>query len=235
MRLPARPRRATHHQRRGYSLNMIHFLIIGTILGLSAGLAPGPLLALVVSETLAHDVRSGIKVALAPVITDLPIILLTLFILAKLADFHNLLGIISLAGGCFILSMGYGSIRTRGAGLDLGEVQPKSLTRGIVANALSPHPYLFWFSVGGPTMTRAMDMDQGIFAAAAFAGSFYVLLVGTKIMLAMVVGRSKSFLRGRLYLYTMRALGLLLCGLALIMFSEGLQLLGIVQGPAAGG
>jgi len=56
---------------------MLNFLTIGTLLGLSAGLAPGPLLTLVISETLQHDIKSGVKVALAPFITDLPIIILT--------------------------------------------------------------------------------------------------------------------------------------------------------------
>jgi hypothetical protein len=51
---------------------MIHFLTIGIILGLSAGFAPGPLLTLVISETLQHNINSGVKVALAPIITDLP-------------------------------------------------------------------------------------------------------------------------------------------------------------------
>lgn len=60
---------------------MIDFLTIGAALGLSAGLAPGPLLTLVISETLQHGVKSGVKVALAPVITDLPITLLTFFTL----------------------------------------------------------------------------------------------------------------------------------------------------------
>ena len=78
---------------------MIHFLAIGTMLGLSAGFAPGPLLTLVISETLQHDIKSGVKVALAPIITDLPIIIFTLLILAKLTNFHNILGIISLIGG----------------------------------------------------------------------------------------------------------------------------------------
>jgi threonine/homoserine/homoserine lactone efflux protein len=40
---------------------MLNFLIIGIILGLS----PGPLLALVISETLQHNIRSGIKIAVA--------------------------------------------------------------------------------------------------------------------------------------------------------------------------
>ena len=205
---------------------MINFLTIGIILGLSAGFAPGPLLTLVISETLQHDIKSGVKVALAPIITDLPIIILTLFILAKLSNFHNILGIISLTGGFFILFMGYKSIRTKGVELNLQETRPKSLTKGILVNALSPHPYLFWFSVGAPTMTEAMK--QNIIAPLAFISSFYALLVGSKILLAILVGKSKSFLSGNVYIYTLRFLGLILCVLAFALFLDGLKLLGII-------
>jgi len=195
-------------------------------LGLSAGFAPGPLLTLVISETLQHDIKSGVKVALAPIITDLPIIILTLFILAKLSNFHNILGIISLTGGFVILFMGYESIRTKGVELNLKEAKPKSLTKGILVNALSPHPYLFWLSVGAPTITKALS--QSIIAALAFICSFYALLVGSKIVLAILVGKSKSFLVGNVYTYTMRFLGLALCVLAFILFRDGLKLLGVI-------
>jgi threonine/homoserine/homoserine lactone efflux protein len=205
---------------------MINFLTIGTILGLSAGFAPGPLLTLVISETLQHDIQSGVKVALAPIITDLPIIILTLFILAKLSNFHSILGIISLIGGFVILFMSYESIRTRGVELNLKEIKPKSLTKGILVNALSPHPYLFWFSVGAPIMIKAMR--QNIIAPLAFIGSFYALLVGSKILLAILVGKSKSFLVGNVYIYTMRFLGLVLCVLAFALFRDGLKLLEII-------
>ncbi len=205
---------------------MINFLIIGTILGLSAGFTPGPLLTLVISETLQHDIKSGIKVAFVPVISDLPIIVLTLFILAKLSDFHNVLGIISLTGGFFILFMGQERIRTKGIELNLQEIKPKSLTKGILVNALNPHVYLFWFSVGAPIVTKAMS--QNIFASLAFISSFYVVLVGSKIALAVLVGKSKSFLVGNVYIYTMRFLGLILCILAIILFRDGLKLLGII-------
>jgi threonine/homoserine/homoserine lactone efflux protein len=73
-------------------------LIAGIILGLSAGLSPGPLLALVISQTLKHGVREGVKVALAPLITDAPIILLTFFVLTKLSRADFALGVISVAG-----------------------------------------------------------------------------------------------------------------------------------------
>ncbi len=205
---------------------MTNFITIGIVLGLSAGFAPGPLLTLVISETLRHDIRSGVRVAVSPIFTDLPIIILTLAVLSQLSDFHNILGIISLIGGCVILFMGYESMNPESPESEFSETEPKSLLKGILANALSPHPYLFWFSVGGPIMSRAMN--QNVAAPFAFIGSFYVLLVGSKILLAVLIGRSKSFLSGTFYIYTMRLLGLALCILALLLFRDGLKLLGII-------
>ncbi len=205
---------------------MLHYLTIGTILGLSAGFAPGPLLTLVISETFQHDVKAGIKVALAPIITDLPIIILTLFVLSKLAAFQSILGGISLAGGCFILWVGCANIRIKGVDLDLNQVQSRSLSKGILANVLSPHPYLFWLSVGAPIMTKAMTI--GIEASIAFIISFYFFLVGAKIVLAVVSSKSKSVLKGSMYVYTMRFLGCALCVLATILLYDGLKMVGII-------
>jgi len=204
---------------------MLSFLTTGIILGLSAGFAPGPLLALVVSETLEHDIKAGVKVALAPVLTDLPIIFFTLLSLAKLSRFQNFLGSISIIGACFILYLGIKNIRTKGVQMTINSGTAKSLQKGILVNALSPHPYLFWFSVGGPTTIKAMDL--GLPAAASFVLSFYVLLVGTKIVLAVLVGKSRSFLQGTAYLITMRLLGLVLIILAGFLFRDGLHLLGL--------
>lgn len=202
---------------------MIHFLTIGTVLGLSAGFAPGPLLTLVISETLRHDIKAGVKVALAPIITDLPIIILTLFVLSKLSNFDGILGTVTMLGGCFVLYMGYESVCTKGIKLSLSEEQPKSLIKGALTNTLSPHPYLFWLSVGAPTMTKAMSQDFS--APTAFIVGFYGFLVGSKIFLAILVGKSKSFLSGTTYIYTMRFLGLILCALAIFLFYDGLKLL----------
>jgi threonine/homoserine/homoserine lactone efflux protein len=205
---------------------MIHFLSIGVILGLSAGFMPGPLLTLVISETLQHNTKAGVKVALAPVITDFPIVVLTLFVLAKLANFHGILGGLSLIGGFVILLMGYKSIRIKGVELNFQNTKPKSLAKGVLVNILSPHPYLFWFGVGGPIMTKAMN--QTIIAPLVFILSFYFCLVGSKVLLAILTGKSKSFLSGNIYIFIMRFLGLVLCVLALILFYDGLKLLGII-------
>ena len=205
---------------------MLHFLTIGMLLGLSAGFAPGPLLTLVISESLQHGVRSGVKVALAPIITDLPIILGTLFIVSRLSAFQNGLGLISWAGGLFILYTGYESMRTPAVKVAIEDEPPRSLLKGAVANILNPHPYLFWISVGAPTMSKAVT--TGMLALVAFIGGFYLSLVGSKIMLAMAVGNYRSFLTGKVYRYTLRFLGLLLCAFACILFRDGAILLGLL-------
>jgi len=203
---------------------MTHFLTLGIVLGLSAGFAPGPLLTLVISETLQHDVKSGAKVALAPIVTDLPIIVLTTLVLSKLASFQGILGGISLAGGCFVLFMGYQSLRCQGVELRIGEIKPRSLVKGVVTNLLSPHPYLFWLGVGAPTVIKAAQSDLTL--PLIFICGFYSCLVGSKLALALMAGRTKTFLRGATYIYIMRFLGLSLCALSLVLFNDGCKLLG---------
>ncbi|ACH38244.1 membrane protein, LysE superfamily [Citrifermentans bemidjiense Bem] len=205
---------------------MLDFLTAGLVLGLSAGFSPGPLLMLVISETLHHGTRSGVRVALSPVVTDLPIVLATLLLLVKVSGYHGVLGGVSLAGGLFVLATGWDSIRTRPVQLDLPKEQPKSLRKGVLTNFLSPHPYLFWITVGAPLLTKSLNVGWTAFFA--FVLSFYLSLIGAKIILAVAVGRSKAFLSGRLYLYTMRFLGGLLVLFALLLFKEGLVLLGLI-------
>ena len=206
---------------------MIGFLTTGIILGLSAGIAPGPLLALVISETLRHNVIAGIKVAITPIITDAPIILLTILLTAGLSQFKIILGLISFAGGFFILYLGIKTIRNGGgAEIEICNTPEKALRKGILVNALSPHPYIFWFTVGAPIIAKAMARNACY--VIAFIAGFYLLLVGSKITLALIVGKSKAFLTGRSYLIVMRILGILLCVFAWLLFRDGFQYFGIL-------
>jgi threonine/homoserine/homoserine lactone efflux protein len=117
-------------------------------------------------------------------------------------------------------------VRTKGVNISLNDCKAQSLRKGIIVNALSPYPYLFWFSVGAPTTIKAMG--QSVFAALAFISSFYVLLVGSKIAIAILVGKSRSFLTGNPYIYTMRFLGLILFVFAVFLFYDGLKLVGLL-------
>ena len=206
---------------------MYYYTTIGIVLGLSAGFAPGPLLTLVISETLEHDIKSGIKVALAPIITDLPIVVLTLLLFSQLNSFHLILGTISMLGGFFILSIGIKNLRSKGLVINSQKSKPKSLLKGVLANALSPHPYLFWLSVGAPIMSEASMVS--IYEPIAFILMFYLFLVGSKVVLAFLAGQSKLFLSSSVYLYIIRFLGLALIILAFILFIDSLTLLKIIE------
>jgi threonine/homoserine/homoserine lactone efflux protein len=205
---------------------MIEYLSSGTLLGLASGLAPGPLLVLVVSETLRHDIRAGIKVAIAPLITDVPIIVVSLMVLNRLAHFKTILGGVSILGGLFILYLGYDSIKTKGLEFSLSPISRNSFKKGIITNALNPHPYIFYMTVGAPIIFKAIN--QNFFSALSFIGSFLLFLVGSKVILAVVAERSRAFLKGPFYIGLMRILGGLLFFFSIMLFRDGLKLLGLI-------
>lgn len=196
------------------------YLITGLVFGASAGFSPGPLLALVISETLKHDAGEGAKVAAAPLLTDLPIIAAGVWAVSLLARFEAVLGVLVLFGGAYVAWLGWESLRFRGVTEVAEATPPRSLRRGVVANLLNPNPYLFWGTVGGPLVAEALSIS--VFAALLFLVPFYGMLVGSKVGIALVAGRSRRFLRGRAYVWINRGLGVILLGFAAMFFREGL-------------
>jgi threonine/homoserine/homoserine lactone efflux protein len=190
----------------------------GALLGLVAGLSPGPMLVLVIAETLRYDISAGLKVSAAPLITDVPIILLSLFIFSRLSGFRLVLGLISLTGGFFLLYLASESLRCPGMETRRIQEASRSLQKAVAVNFLNPNPYLFWFSVGAPLTAKAWD--GGAFPVIAFLGSFYLFLVGSKMGLAIAVGRSRRSLQGRTYIWLMRMLGGLLILFSVIFFKD---------------
>ena len=203
---------------------MEKYMFMGMVLGLSAGLSPGPLLALVISETVRLGMGAGVRVAMAPLISDLPVLIVCFFLVSRVSGSDPVLGGISLAGALFVLKMGISSIRTQGVMPEpLGQASA-SLVKGVLVNILSPHPYLFWITVGAPLASKAWQSHPG--GAVGFVAGFYLLLVGSKLALAFVVARTRSFLTGGVYVWAMRGLGLVLCGFAWGLAWEGARLLG---------
>lgn len=202
------------------------FLISGIIFGLTLGMSPGPLLTLVISETLKHDKKEGIKIAVAPILTDLPIVLITLFILSKLTNFDLILGSISILGAIFIGYLAYENISIKKIELDVSDAKPQSIKKGVIANFLNPHPYVFWFIIGAPTVLRAYNIS--LFSAMAFILGFYIFLVGSKISIAVIVEKSRFFLKSNIYVYTIRLLGIVLLVFSLMFLLEGLKFFKVI-------
>ncbi len=191
----------------------------GSLLGVAAGFSPGPLTLLVISETLRHGLRSGLQVAIAPILTDIPIILLAILVLERLSGWPLALGVVSLAGGAFLLWLGYGSMRVGGVEISSAGDGPHSIRRGIAINLLNPNPYVFWISVGVPTILGALSISYA--HAAAFLGAFFFFIVGSKALLARLVHGSRAFMKGGIYLGVMRLLGALLMVYGILLLGDG--------------
>ncbi len=200
------------------------YLLTGMLFGLAAGISPGPLLALVISETVRHGRQGGIRVALAPLVTDVPIILLVLFLSSSLYGHDAVIGTISVAGALFILYLAYECFFVRSAPERTVNRGAGSLRKGIISNLLNPHPYLFWLTIGCPLLARAYD--GGFLPPAAFLGGLYGCLVGSKIMIAFLVGSSRGII-DRFYVPIIRILGAALVVFAILFLKEGLPRLGL--------
>lgn len=197
---------------------MLAALFTGAGLGFSAGISPGPLTTLVLTSTLERGFRAGLRVAVAPLITDLPIIVVSLLIfsvLPPLLEFGLTVG-----GGLLLVYLGMETLReSRDAHLDLTSdpgALNQDLWRGVLVNLISPHPWLFWLSVGSPFLISAWQSNAGV--AAFFLVGFYLLLVGSKIAMAWGVAGTRHLLNDRWYRTLLRVSGLLLLVFALLLF-----------------
>lgn len=195
------------------------FLFAGVSLGLAAGVSPGPLMTLVITRTLARGFGAGLRVAIAPLLTDLPIIVISLLFFSILPPLLET--ILTVTGGCFVLYLAWETLReARHATLiDSHGASPAAASddiwRGVLVNFLSPHPWLFWMTVAAPILTNAWRTSA--LAALGFLVGFYGLLVGGKVLLALAVAGGRRFLTDAWYRRLLAASGLLLAIFGLLL------------------
>lgn len=196
--------------------------------GFSAGVIPGPLLSYLISTTLFYGWRRGILVIFAPLISDLPIIVVMTFLLSGLSsDAERVLRVI---GGAYVLWLAWLSLGDYRAGAALGvraDAAPndppgtprETLLRAVAMNYLSPGPYIFWSVVTGPILRDALERSTG--EAAVFVASFYLTFLGLMAVWVLLFDRLRRvdprFTRG-LLLAAIVVLG----GFGLQMIAQGL-------------
>jgi threonine/homoserine/homoserine lactone efflux protein len=202
----------------------VHGLLLGLSLGLGAGLAPGPLLAVVVRATLEGGFAAGARVACGPLITDLPIIVVAVALATALPA--EALAALGVAGGLFVAWLGVEALRDvpgpaeATAGVAVApEAAAGALRRGALVNLLNPHPWIFWVAVGAPILG-----DASVPGACAFLVAFYAVLVGTKVAIAAALGAGRDrLLRGPGYRLALRTAGLLLLVAGIALIAEGIN------------
>jgi threonine/homoserine/homoserine lactone efflux protein len=171
--------------------SFLSYFLQGAALGFAAAITPGPFQTYLISESLSGGWRRGAPVAFAPLLSDLPIILLSLFLLNQLPE--RFLRVISLAGGTFALYLAWRLWTGWRKGADLPKEDTSSsqgsLRRGVIANFLTPGPYLFWALVSGPILLAALH--QSFAFGAAFLFGFYGVMILSLLGVALVFSQAR--------------------------------------------
>ena len=134
--------------------------------------------------------------------------------------------IISFIGAGYLVYLGWESVRFKGIELTSHKIQPRSIRKGIFANVFNPNPYVFWVSVGAPLILKASA--SSVLTPYLFIIPMYTCLVGTKIVTAILLGKSKQFLKTKNYIYILRGLGLLLFLFAAYFYRDAFGFFGII-------
>jgi threonine/homoserine/homoserine lactone efflux protein len=168
----------------------VQYLLLGFGLGVGAGFAPGPLLALVITTALARGFGPALRVAFVPLVSDSVVVLVSVFVVHALPD--RATGLLGVVGGLFVVWLGIEALREMPAEVEAAPGDSAvEFRKGVLVNLLSPHPWLFWLTVGGPILVAAWASNPA--AAVAFLVAFYAVLVGSKVVIAAAVagGRRK--------------------------------------------
>jgi threonine/homoserine/homoserine lactone efflux protein len=168
------------------------YLLQGIGYGLTAAAQPGPFQTYIVAQTLNRGWRRTLPMALAPLISDAPIIALMLLLLSRLPGWLE--RTLYLASGLFILSLAHGAFRTwrHYDPTTLTAAQPSryNLLKAATVNAVSPGPYLYWGLVTGPILVAGWRQAPAV--GLSFLLGFYAAMIASIVAIILLFARARQ-------------------------------------------
>ena len=167
---------------------MLPYLILGSTYAFAAAVQPGPYQTYLISQALSDGWRRTLPAALAPLLSDVPIVVLVVLVLSRLP--FALEQALRCAGGAFLLYLAWRAFRTwrayRLAAEDGAATVRRSLLSAALVNLLNPNPYLGWSLVMGPLLLKGWREApvNGIALLVAFYGTMVVGSVGIIVLFA---------------------------------------------------
>jgi threonine/homoserine/homoserine lactone efflux protein len=156
---------------------MLAYLIQGIGYGFAAAVQPGPFQTYLISQTLSKGWRLTLPAALAPLISDGPIIVLALVVLSQVPLWFQ--RFLYIAGGLFILYLAYSAfVAWRNydkSGVVTDSSGRQSVVKAAMMLALSPGPYIYWSLVTGPILLAGWREAPA--NGLGFLVSFYATIV----------------------------------------------------------
>ena len=137
-----------------------------------------------------------------------------------------IIGIIAFFDASYLIYSGIESLKIKQKSAEFKLNKKAALKRGIIVNFGNPHPYLFWLSIGGPIIFKSLSIH--FLATILFIIGFYSFLVGSKVIVALIVERSKYFINSKYYFFIIRILGIAQIIFGLTFIKVGLNSLDII-------
>lgn len=169
---------------------MLAYLLQGISLGLSGAASPGPFQAFLIGQTLKNGWRRTLPAALAPLISDGPIIALMVILLTRLPP--GVLRAIQIAGGLYVLYLAWRAFqayRQFQPAAEPGETG-RTLGQAVLTNFLAPGPWVFWSMLAGPVLVRGWQEAPA--HGLAFLLGFYGAMVSALSLLIVLFSAARQ-------------------------------------------
>jgi len=169
------------------------YILQGVGYGIAAASQPGPFQTYIISQTLTRGWKRTLPAALAPLVSDGPIILLCVLVLSQVPKWME--RGLYIAGGLFILYLAYGIFRSWSrfdfsidSVAETGAQQ--SILKAAMMNALNPNPYIFWTLVTGPILLNGWRESpvNGI----GFLAGFYLTMIAGLVAVILIFGIARG-------------------------------------------
>lgn len=164
---------------------MFAYFIFGISYALACVVQPGPFQAFLLSQSLSNGWRKTFPLVFAPLISDLPVIILVIIILANVP--HFVLPLLQSFGGVFLLYLGYNSYQTWHTSdkNDKNDISGnKNLLKAIMVNLLNPNPYMGWTLVMGPLLIKGWN-EKPSNAIVLLTGFYSSMIIYSAIMIML--------------------------------------------------
>jgi threonine/homoserine/homoserine lactone efflux protein len=171
---------------------MLVYLVFGITYAFAAAIQPGPFQTFIISKTLENGWKRTLPAALAPVLSDGPIIVLVLFILTNIPPMF--LRFLQIGGGLLLLYLAYNSFRSF---INFDKIKKpeknksdSTLFKAVLVNILNPAPYIGWSLIMGPMFIKGYRESaiNGIVLIAAF----YITIVICQAGIILLFGLAKN-------------------------------------------
>ena len=170
----------------------MEIVLQAALLGISAALSPGPFQSLIIAQALMGSWRRVLPIVFAPLIGDIPIALVLVFLLKQVPEIF--LRYVRFAGAILLIYLAWGILKEIRSSNQLpseSKEPPLRARRGLIMGLamlfMSPGPYLYWSLILGPLLLSALAIS--LWHAFAFLLSFYIFSIGGLILIAYMIDR----------------------------------------------